>query len=205
MPGRLLSCDTFSIAEGADIVTFSGDKLLGAAQAGLIVGRRTLVEQCRKHPLYRALRADKLALAALAATLDAHRRGRAHEEVPTLRMLAETQAELEARARSFVRRARKQMDAKLISFDLVAGQSAIGGGSAPTTHPPTALVALTHRQMGADALEAALRQSATPIITRILDDHVVLDLRTVAADEETALLAALATLAHPADYAQDED
>ena len=184
-----------SIAQGADIVTFSGDKLLGAAQAGLIVGRRALVEQCRKHPLYRALRADKLALAALAATLAAHRRERAHEEVPALSMLAQTQAELEARARSFVRRARKQTDAKLISFDLVAGQSAIGGGSAPTTHPPTALVALTHRQLRAATLEAALRQSTPPVIARVLDDRVVLDLRTVAAEEETELLAALVAVA----------
>ncbi|PYS89718.1 MAG: L-seryl-tRNA(Sec) selenium transferase [Acidobacteria bacterium] len=187
-----------SIAQGADIVTFSGDKLLGAAQAGLVVGRRALVEQCRKHPLYRALRADKLALAALAATLDAHRRGRAHEEVPALRMLAETQAELEARARSFVRRARKQTDAKLLSFDLVAGQSAIGGGSAPTTHPPTALVALTHRQRSAATLEAALRHAAPPVVARILDDRVVLDLRTVTAAEEAELLAALAVVAHDA-------
>jgi L-seryl-tRNA(Ser) seleniumtransferase len=193
-----------SIAAGADIVTFSGDKLLGAAQAGLIVGRRALVEQCRKHPLYRALRADKLALAALAATLDAHRRGRAQREVPALSMLAQPQAELEARARSFVRRARKQTVAKLISFDLVAGQSAIGGGSAPTTQPPTALIALAHRQLSAAALEAALRRSATPVVARILDDHVVLDLRTVAVEEEVELLAALAAVAHDADDSHDD-
>jgi L-seryl-tRNA(Ser) seleniumtransferase len=183
-----------SIAQGADIVTFSGDKLLGAAQAGLITGRRALVEQCRKHPLYRALRADKLALAALAATLDAHRRERADEEVPALSMLAETQAGLEARARSFIRRARKQTDGKLVSFDLVAGQSAIGGGSAPTTHPPTALIALTHRQLSTAALEAALRRSSPPVIARVLDDRVVLDLRTVAAAEEAELIAALAAI-----------
>jgi L-seryl-tRNA(Ser) seleniumtransferase len=184
-----------SIAQGAGIVTFSGDKLLGAAQAGLIVGQRTLVEACRRHPLYRALRADKLTLAALAATLAAHRRGRAHAEVPALSMLAQTQAELAARARSFIRRARKQTEASLISFDLIAGQSAIGGGSAPTTHPPTALVALTHRQLSATALEAALRRAQPPIIARILDARVVLDLRTVMAEEEAELLAALAQLA----------
>ncbi|MFL6210806.1 MAG: L-seryl-tRNA(Sec) selenium transferase [Pyrinomonadaceae bacterium] len=183
-----------SIAQGADIVTFSGDKLLGGPQAGLIVGRRALVAQCRKHPLYRALRADKLTFAALAATLDAHRRGTAHEEVPALRMLAQTQSQLETRARAFIRRARTRAIA--LSFDLSPGQSAIGGGSAPTTHPPTALIVLTHRHLSATALEAALRQATPPVIARILDDRVVLDLRTVAAAEEAELLAALAALPH---------
>jgi L-seryl-tRNA(Ser) seleniumtransferase len=187
-----------SIAQGADIVTFSGDKLLGGPQVGLIVGRRALVETCRRHPLYRALRADKLALAALSATLVAYRRGAAQEEVPALRMLAQTQIELEARARSFVRRARRQTDATLLTFDLIAGQSAIGGGSAPTTHPPTALIALAHRQLSAAALDAALRQTSPPIVARILDARVVLDLRTVAPEEEAELLAAVASLAQAA-------
>jgi L-seryl-tRNA(Ser) seleniumtransferase len=184
-----------SIAQGADIVTFSGDKLLGGPQAGLVVGRRALVEQCRKHPLYRALRADKLALAALAATLAAHRRGAAHAEVPALRMLAQTQAELETRARAFVRRARKQLGAHDLSFDLIPDASAIGGGCAPTTHPPTALIALTHRRLSADALDAALRRATPPIVARILADRVVLDLRTVAPEEEAQLLAALGSTA----------
>jgi L-seryl-tRNA(Ser) seleniumtransferase len=183
-----------SIKQGADIVTFSGDKLLGGPQAGLIVGRRALAAQCRKHPLYRALRADKLTLAALAATLDAHRRGTAHDEVPALRMLAQTQSQLETRARSFIRRARTR--AVAFSFDLSPGQSAIGGGSAPTTHPPTALIVLMHRHLSAAALEAALRQATPPIIARILDDRVVLDLRTVAAEEEAELLAALVGIKH---------
>ena len=187
-----------SVAQGADIVTFSGDKLLGGPQAGLIVGRSALVEACRRHPLYRALRADKLALAALSATLAAHRRGAAHEEVPALRMLAQTQTELEARARSFVRRARRQMDGTLLNFDLVAGQSAIGGGSAPTTHPPTALIALTHRQHSAAALDAALRDSSPPVVARILAERVVLDLRTVAPEEEAELLAVVTALAQAA-------
>jgi L-seryl-tRNA(Ser) seleniumtransferase len=181
-----------SIKQGADIVTFSGDKLLGGPQAGLIVGRRALVAQCRQHPLYRALRADKLTLAALAATLAAHRRGRAQTEVPALRMLAQTQSQLETRARAFIRRARAR--AVAFSFDLSPGQSAIGGGSAPTTHPPTALIVLTHRQLSASALEAALRQAMPPVIARILDDRVVLYLRTVANAEEAELLAVLATL-----------
>ncbi len=181
-----------SIAQGADIITFSGDKLLGATQAGLVVGRHALVERCRRHPLYRALRADKLALAALAATLDAHRRGAAIEEIPTLRMLALTHERIARRARAFVRRARTRTCG--LSFDLIAGQSAVGGGSAPTTHPPTTLIALTHNQLSAAALEAALRTTTPPVVARILADHVVLDLRTVAPEEETELLAALAAI-----------
>jgi L-seryl-tRNA(Ser) seleniumtransferase len=181
-----------SVRDGADIITFSGDKLLGASQAGCIVGRRALVETCRKHPLYRALRADKLALAALEATLDAHRRGAAFTEVPALRMLAATRAEIERRARAFVRRARR--DADELSFEIVAGLSAIGGGSAPTTHPPTALVALTHRRLTASALDASLRRARPPVVARIIEDRVVIDLRTVAPQEEAELLAALSAL-----------
>jgi L-seryl-tRNA(Ser) seleniumtransferase len=181
-----------SIRDGASVVTFSGDKLLGAAQAGCIVGRRELVEACRAHPLYRALRADKLALAALEATLDSYRRGTHLTEVPALRMLAAARAEIERRARAFVRRARR--DSVGLSFEIVPGQSAIGGGSAPTTHPPTALVALTHARLPASALEARLRQSRPPVVARILEDRVVLDLRTVATEEEPELLEALAAI-----------
>ncbi|HEX8068848.1 MAG TPA: L-seryl-tRNA(Sec) selenium transferase [Pyrinomonadaceae bacterium] len=190
----------------ADIVTFSGDKLLGGPQAGLVVGRRALVERCRKHPLYRALRADKLALAALAATLAAYRRGAAREEIPALRMLAQTQAELETRARAFVRRARKQQDGPSeLSFDLVPGTSAVGGGCAPTTHPPTAHVALAHARLSAAALAAALRRASPPVVARVLADRVVLDLRTVAPDEEPELLAALRALTADAEPPQDGD
>jgi L-seryl-tRNA(Ser) seleniumtransferase len=184
-----------SIRQGADIVTFSGDKLLGATQAGLVVGRRALVERCRRNPLYRALRADKLALAALAATLDAHARGATFTEVPALRMLAATRDDIEKRARAFLRRARARLDTEAFQFEIIAGQSAVGGGSAPTTHPPTALIAVTHKHASAAALEAGLRQRARPpVIARILDGRVVLDLRTVAAGEEAELLDALCAL-----------
>jgi L-seryl-tRNA(Ser) seleniumtransferase len=183
-----------SIRDGADIVTFSGDKLLGASQAGCVVGRRELIESCRKHPLYRALRADKLALAALEATLDAHRRGASFTEVPALHMLAAPREEIERRARAFVRRARTRFDANELSFEIIPGQSAIGGGSAPTTHPPTALVALAHSRLTASALEATLRHARPPVVARILEDRVVIDLRTVAPEEEAELLAALSAL-----------
>ncbi len=187
-----------SIKQGADIVTFSGDKLLGATQAGLVVGRRALVERCRRNPLYRALRADKLALAALAATLDAHARGATFTEVPAMRMLAASREEIERRARAFVRRMRARLGSDgdgAFRFEIVAGESAVGGGSAPTTHPPTALIAVTHARVSATALEARLRQARPPVIARIVDERVVLDLRTVNAEEELELLGALDMLA----------
>lgn len=186
-----------SIAAGADLVTFSGDKLLGAAQAGLVVGRRELVDRLRRHPLYRALRADKLALAALEATLEAHRRGTAAQEIPALRMLAAMRDEIEARARAFVERLRARLDANAsgaLHVEIIEGRSAVGGGSAPTTHPPTVLVSLARDARSADALEAALRRATPPVVARIVGDRVALDLRTVAADEEAELLDAILSL-----------
>jgi L-seryl-tRNA(Ser) seleniumtransferase len=183
-----------SIGDGADVVTFSGDKLLGASQAGCVVGRRALVEECRRHPLYRALRAGKLALAALEATLDAHRRGATFQEIPAMRMLAASGDEIGRRARSFARRALSRLGAGELSFEIVPGRSAIGGGSAPTTHPPTALVAVAHARLSADALEARLRRSSPPVVARIMEGRVVLDLRTVEAAEESEIIEALAAL-----------
>src|ERR1051325_266513 len=98
----------------------------------------------RRSPLYRALRADKLALAALEATLDSYRRGEAAREVPALRMLALTREEIESRARAFVRALRRRVNEDTLAAEIIVGASAVGGGSAPTTHPPTALVAITH-------------------------------------------------------------
>jgi L-seryl-tRNA(Ser) seleniumtransferase len=184
-----------AIKNGADILSFSGDKLMGAAQAGLIVGRRDLVASLRRAPLYRALRADKLTLAALEATLDAHRRGVATEEVPALRMIAMTYEEIEARARGFLSRWQERRRPQNLLVEITEGQSAIGGGAAPTTHLPTALIALAHEQLSADQLEQALRLSQPPVIARIAEGKVLLDLRTVAEDEEADLLNALYALA----------
>jgi L-seryl-tRNA(Ser) seleniumtransferase len=184
-----------SIKSGADVVSFSGDKLLGAAQAGLIVGRRPILEALRNHPLYRALRADKLALGALEATLDAHARGASFKEVPVLRMLALTYEEIERRARALLARLAEQARTPSLHYEIIEGASAIGGGAAPTTHPKTALIALTHERLSADALEQALRAGTPPIIARIMEDKVLIDLRTVAEDDEEAiLLDALAAL-----------
>ena len=182
-----------SIAAGADVVSFSGDKLLGATQAGLIVGRQSIIDRLRQHSLYRALRADKLCLAALEATLDAHRRG-AIEEIPALRMLALPPATIEKRAKKFIAKLAKSRDSAALTATIVAGQSAVGGGSGPNVHPPTALIALKHEKLTADQIEEKLRLSSPPVIARIADDQVLLDFRTVNPDEEPELLEALTAL-----------
>jgi L-seryl-tRNA(Ser) seleniumtransferase len=174
-----------SISDGADIVTFSGDKLLGGPQAGLIVGRRDLIDRIRKHPMYRALRSDKLTYAALEATLGAYSRGSALREIPVLRMLSMTRAELDERTRKFA--ASLPAKGNLI-YEIIDGSSVVGGGSAPAAKPDTALLALTHKIMSANEFEGLLRKSKPPVIARIIDNKVVLDLRTVSETEEKVLL-----------------
>jgi len=167
---------------GVDVVSFSGDKLLGSAQAGLIVGRREIVSRLRKHPLYRALRSDKLRLAALEATLVSHQRDVANAEVPVIAMLSLTAEELERRARSLV---------EGLDVELIAGESALGGGAGPTSTFPTTLIAVTHPDKSADDIEHELRHYSPPIIARISEGRVLLDLRTVFEDELPAIRAAL--------------
>ena len=181
-----------SIAAGADVVSFSGDKLLGATQAGLIVGQQSIIDRLRKHSLYRALRVDKLCLAALEATLEAHRRG-AIEEIPTLRMLASDPKALEKRARKFYVKVFKN-PAETVTVTMVPGESAVGGGSGPNIHPATTLIALKHEQLTAAEIEEKLRLSTPPVIARIADDLVLLDLRTVDPSEEAELFAAIVAL-----------
>jgi L-seryl-tRNA(Ser) seleniumtransferase len=182
-----------SVTAGADVISFSGDKLLGATQAGLIVGRREIIDRLRKHSLYRALRVDKLCLAALEATLEAHRRG-AIEEIPALRMLALTKDAIEKRARCLIEQFSESSQSSGFTATIVPGQSAIGGGSGPNVHPPTMLIALKHEQITADEIEQKLRLSSPPIIARIADGLVLIDLRTVAPSEEPELLEALTAL-----------
>ncbi|MBA2340047.1 MAG: L-seryl-tRNA(Sec) selenium transferase [Pyrinomonadaceae bacterium] len=179
-----------SLRQNVDIVSFSGDKLLGGAQAGLIVGREKYINLLRRHPLARALRLDKLALAALEATLEAYRRGTAQSEIPVLNMIAQTYDQLERRAFNFVEQLRGWSSE--YECEIITGASAIGGGSAPTTHPSTALIRLTHHKLSANRLEQKLRQeNRPPVVARLINDAVVIDLRTVAEDEEAALLKAL--------------
>lgn len=181
-----------SIELGVDVVSFSGDKLLGACQAGLIVGRSIVIDRLRKHSLYRALRPDKLGLAALEATLESHRRG-ANHEIPSLRMLAHTRESIEKRVRILVDRLSNTPE---ISLSILDGESAVGGGSGPNVHPATALLAINHQTLSPAELERRLRQSSPPVVARIADDQVLLDLRTVAEDEEPELLEALRSLAN---------
>lgn len=183
-----------SICEGADLVAFSGDKLLGGGQAGIVVGKRTYIDQLRCHPLYRALRADKLAMAALEATLNAYRRGTACAEVPALHMLALTQNQIESRARMFFSGMQAADLFPMLRCELIEGTSAIGGGSAPTVQPSTVLLALTHESLSADELERALRLSNPPLIGRVAEGKVLLDLRTVNEHEESEMLQVLAGL-----------
>jgi L-seryl-tRNA(Ser) seleniumtransferase len=182
-----------SIAAGADVVSFSGDKLLGGPQAGLIVGRSEIIERLRRSPLYRALRADKLCLAALEATLEAHRRG-ALEEIPTFHMLGLSAEAIEARARNLVQRLEEIVPSGL-KATLISGNSAVGGGSGPNVHPPTTLLALAHETLTANEIESRLRAASPAVIARIAEGRVLLDLRTVEISEESDLITALKSLA----------
>ena len=180
---------TRSIEGGADIVTFSGDKLLGGVQSGLIVGRREVIERLRKHPLYRVLRVDKLIYAALEATLESFRRDRFLQEIPVLKMLSAANAEITKRTTAFADKLREQIGAdSAFQFEIVEGKSVIGGGSAPDVQPVTTLLALHHEKLSVSKLEEKLRTSKPPVITRILEDKVLIDLRTVSENEEDNLL-----------------
>jgi L-seryl-tRNA(Ser) seleniumtransferase len=183
-----------SIEDGADVVSFSGDKLLGGPQTGLVVGRAALIERMRSHPLYRALRADKLRIAALEATLDAYAREAAREEVPVHRLIASSSQEIEERVEALLLRIRQAQANGDIQLETVAGESAIGGGSAPTSRLPTVLISLAHRRRTPNQIEAALRCSDPPVIARIVNDHVLLDLRTVEPSAEPDLERAVLSL-----------
>jgi L-seryl-tRNA(Ser) seleniumtransferase len=171
-----------SVAAGAAVVCFSGDKLLGGPQAGILVGKRELLARMRRHPLMRALRPDKLTLAALSATLIHYLKGEATREIPVWRMIATPLEELEGRAQACAARLR----AEGIPAEVRPTRSTIGGGSLPGETLPSA--ALVLRPPDPEALMAALRQADPPIIARVQEDAVWLDLRTVRPDQEDALL-----------------
>jgi len=183
-----------SIEAGADVVSFSGDKLLGGPQAGCVVGRAAIIERMRRHPLYRALRADKLRLAALEATLEAYARDASVNELPTHRAIACTVSEIRDRANGLISRLPHGKTDEAFTFETVDGESASGGGSAPTSRLPTVLISLTHDTLTPNQIEAALRRSHPPVIARIVDDRVLFDLRTVAESEEPELERALLSL-----------
>jgi L-seryl-tRNA(Ser) seleniumtransferase len=170
---------------GADLVAMSGDKLLGGPQAGLVAGRRVLVEAMRRNPLYRALRVDKMTLAALDAVLAEHEAERAESRVPVLRMLGLPREEIHARAEAFVRSLGDAVAA--LRAEVISGDSAVGGGAAPTVELPTALLALTHVTLSASRLAARLREGQPPVVARVAEDKVLLDLRTVPPESEDLL------------------
>lgn len=183
-----------SIAEGADVVSFSGDKLLGGPQAGLLVGHAAVIEQMRSHPLYRALRADKLRIAALEVTLEAYARGVAVSEVPVQRLIATSAVEIKVRTDRFVERLRRRVDSG-IQLEVIEGESAVGGGAAPTAHLRTVLISLKHGNLTSNQVEAALRLATPPVIARIVEDRVLMDLRTLAEAEESEIERAILALA----------
>lgn len=175
-----------SVAAGAAVVCFSGDKLLGGPQAGILVGQREWIQRIRTHPLMRALRVDKLTYAALGATLRAHAAGHA-QDIPVIRMLHLDAESVGRRAKAVA----DQIQSSAIRAEVVDGVSAVGGGSAPGADIPTKLLALTMTAKRPDAIDAALRSADPPVIARIERDRLVLDLRTVFPEQDDLLVRAL--------------
>ncbi len=171
-----------ALADGVGLVTFSGDKLLGGPQAGIIVGRANLVARLRNNPLLRALRVDKMTLAALAATLQIYRDSSERERIPILRMLVASLADLRLRADAYV--------AELPGVTMVESSAYIGGGALPQARVPSIAVAVTTEKP--DLLAATLRRGMPAIVARIDEGRVLLDLRTIAASEDRDVIAALA-------------
>jgi L-seryl-tRNA(Ser) seleniumtransferase len=183
-----------TVAAGADVVTFSGDKLLGGPQAGIVVGRRALLERLQNNPLSRALRIDKLTLAALEATLRAYEDpATAPREIPALRMLSEPASLVRRRAGRVLRRIPVAARAAL-GLVVVAGRSEVGGGALPLAELPTAALALGTAAHPPGPLDARLRAGHPPVIGRLAEGRLLLDCRTVMDDEVSLLAAALAAL-----------
>ena len=196
--GSLLSTESYgmaheptpqeSIRAGMGLVFFSGDKLLGGPQAGIVVGKKDLVDRLARHPLARAVRIDKLSLASLTATLVHYLKDEAEQEVPIWRMISASQAVLKKRAQSWKRALGR-------SCTVEEGRSAIGGGSLPGETLPTWVLSVDCQTVdgGAQEVMRRLRESQPPVVARIEDDRVLLDPRTVFPEEDDDLLAALRT------------
>jgi L-seryl-tRNA(Ser) seleniumtransferase len=170
-----------SLAAGADLVCFSGDKLLGGPQAGILAGRAEIVAKCKKHPLARALRADKLCLAALSATLLHYLKDEAEQAIPVWRMISATTESLRERAQEWA--------ARLGQGEVIAGESTVGGGSLPGETLPTYLLALSVKNP--NRLLSRLRQSVPPVIARLADERLVCDARTILPEQENEFLRVL--------------
>jgi L-seryl-tRNA(Ser) seleniumtransferase len=184
---------TASLRAGVSLVSFSGDKLLGGPQAGIVAGRSDLVQRVRRNPLYRALRVDKMTIAALEETLRDYLLGRL-DRIPVLQMMHIAPDVLRARAEALVAALEARLGSGLCAFAVVPGQSVVGGGSTPAQTLPTWVVRIRSRRDSAVVLERRLRTLAPPllpVIVRIEDEQLALDLRTVFVDQQEALLASL--------------
>lgn len=192
---RRLGCNEPTVQEfvsaGVDVITFSGDKLLGGPQAGIIVGRRELLATMKKHPLLRAVRIDKLTLAALEGTLQLYRdERRALQEIPTLRMLALSKEELAETAKRLAARLQKVVP-PVVTLALVEGFSQVGGGALPLLQLPTTLISVSVSDKSAQEIEKVMRLSPVPVIGRIFKGAFLLDPRTINEEDIPALTAAL--------------
>src|SRR6266852_5233953 len=186
-----------SIEAGVSIVMFSGDKLLGGPQAGIIAGKKELVARVRRHALFRALRVDKLTTAALAATLGAYLRG-AVEEIPALRMIRMSAQELKRRAENFLRELTPELPLGEVELEIADGTSLAGGGSTPAQSLPTKVIRVASARYSASQLEQRLRRAPAGIsvIARVEDDRLILDLRTVFPEQEALLVKSVASALH---------
>jgi L-seryl-tRNA(Ser) seleniumtransferase len=182
-----------SLRAGVDVVTYSGDKLLGGPQAGMLSGRRDLIARMRSNSLFRALRADKLVYAALEATLLTYVRGD-YDAIPALRMMRLKKDAVRKRAERMAEQVGKVAG---LSIQIVDGESVIGGGAAPSAVLATSLLAVASQGLKADELLTRLRASAPPIIARVENDRVLLDLRTVFPEQDALVASALARVSDP--------
>lgn len=176
-----------SLKAGADLVCFSGDKLLGGPQAGIIAGAHALVEPIRHNPLMRTYRVDKLRYAALEATLASYRSGREESEIPIIRMMSMTEGELRKRLQRFRRRLTSRLPAN-VRTKICEGSSVVGGGSCPDCPLPTTLLAIESDLQSPNNIESRLRLQERSIIVRLEEDKVLVDLRTVFPEEEPVLI-----------------
>ncbi len=175
-----------SLRAGVDVVTYSGDKLLGGPQAGLLSGRADLIARMRSNSLFRALRVDKLTYASLEATLLAYVKHE-HDAIPALRMMRTSKGEIGRRAEAIASSVRSAR----LSVEIIDGESVVGGGSAPSAVLPTRLLAIEHQGHSANDLATALRHADPPVIVRVEDGRVLLDLRTVFPEQDGIVIAAL--------------
>src|SRR5580692_3844838 len=179
-----------SLRQDVDVVAYSGDKLLGGPQAGILSGRSDLIARMRSNSLFRALRVDKLTYAALEATLLAYVKGD-HDAIPALRMMRLLKGEIGTRAQAVA----EKIKTSKVSVEVLGGESVIGGGAAPSALLPTRLLAMTCEGMSADELSARLRASDPPVIARVEEGRVLLDLRTVFPEQDEAVVRAVRKIA----------